>query len=151
MVIINGDTGIDTIQDGKVTSADLAASIALTGTPTAPTAANGTNTTQLATTAFAMGAGVGSNQTWQNVQASRTLGTTYTNSTGKPIVVAITYTNDTANTVAGLTIDGIIVFASGVDTANYGAGFSLIVPNGATYKTVTNGGTLTLVTWFELR
>jgi hypothetical protein len=52
MVVINGDTGIDTIQDGKVTSSDLATSIALTGTPAAPTAPVGTNTTQIATTAF---------------------------------------------------------------------------------------------------
>jgi hypothetical protein len=52
MVIINGDTGINTIQAGTVTSSDLATSIALTGTPTAPTAAPGTNTTQLATTAY---------------------------------------------------------------------------------------------------
>jgi hypothetical protein len=54
MVIINGDTGIDTIQDGAVTSADLVTSIALTGTPTAPTATVGTNTTQLATTEFVL-------------------------------------------------------------------------------------------------
>ena len=52
MVIINGTTGIDTIQDGKVTSSGLATSIALTGVPTAPTAPMGTNNTQLATTAF---------------------------------------------------------------------------------------------------
>jgi hypothetical protein len=52
MVVISGDTGINTIQDGTVTSSDLATSIALTGIPTAPTAIAGTNTTQLATTAF---------------------------------------------------------------------------------------------------
>jgi hypothetical protein len=55
MVKIDGSTGIDTIQDGDVMSADLATSIALTGIPTAPTAPAGTNTTQLATTAFAYG------------------------------------------------------------------------------------------------
>jgi hypothetical protein len=49
----------------------------------APTAPAGTNNTQLATTAFVMGAGLGSNQTWQNVMSSRVLSTTYTNSTGK--------------------------------------------------------------------
>jgi len=40
------------ILDANVTSAKLAASISLTGTPLAPTAAGGTNTTQIATTAF---------------------------------------------------------------------------------------------------
>jgi hypothetical protein len=44
-------TGLQTALDGK---APLA-SPALTGTPTAPTAANGTSTTQLATTAFVLG------------------------------------------------------------------------------------------------
>jgi hypothetical protein len=55
MVIISGDTGINTIQDGTVTSSDLATSIALTGTPTAPTATARTNNTQLATTAYVDG------------------------------------------------------------------------------------------------
>ena len=44
-VITTGDTG-------TVTSTMIAASPALTGTPTAPTATAGTNTTQVATTAF---------------------------------------------------------------------------------------------------
>jgi hypothetical protein len=52
MVKIDGNTGVDTIQNGMVMSNDLATSIALTGTPTAPTATPGTSTTQLATTAF---------------------------------------------------------------------------------------------------
>jgi hypothetical protein len=45
------------IANTAVTSAKLADSLALTGTPTAPTASAGTNTTQLATTAFANTAG----------------------------------------------------------------------------------------------
>jgi hypothetical protein len=48
---ISDVTGLQTALDGK---APLA-SPSLTGTPTAPTAANGTNTTQLATTAFVLG------------------------------------------------------------------------------------------------
>ena len=48
---ISDVTGLQTALDGK---APLA-SPALTGTPTAPTPANGTNTTQLATTAFVLG------------------------------------------------------------------------------------------------
>ena len=52
MVIINGDTGIDTIQNSKVTSSSLAISPALTGVPMAPTASTGTNTNQIATTSF---------------------------------------------------------------------------------------------------
>ena len=58
-VIVVGETSIatdaittDKIAAGAVTSAKIAASPSLTGTPLAPTAAGGTNTTQIATTAF---------------------------------------------------------------------------------------------------
>jgi hypothetical protein len=58
----NGRTGIVTSQASDITSAGgaLLASPALTGVPTAPTAAPGTNTTQIATTAFVAAAGGGS-------------------------------------------------------------------------------------------
>ena len=58
-VIVVGETSIatgaittDKIAASAVTSAKIAASPSLTGTPLAPTAAGGTNTTQIATTAF---------------------------------------------------------------------------------------------------
>jgi hypothetical protein len=111
-----------------------------------PSALVGTNITG---TANALNAGIGVNQTWQSV--SRAIGTTYTNSTGKPIVVAITYTNSLGNSVQGLVINGATVYASGCQTATFGSGFSLVIPNGATYVTVSNSGTMTLVTWMELR
>jgi hypothetical protein len=95
---------------------------------------------------------IGVGQTWQNVAGSRVAGTTYTNSTGKPITIAISYTVSALNTVQGLTISGLNVFAAGYPAANGGgSGFSLIVPNGATYATVTNAGTITIVSWSELR
>ena len=58
-VIVLGESSIatdaittDKIAASAVTSAKIAASPSLTGTPLAPTAAGGTNTTQIATTAF---------------------------------------------------------------------------------------------------
>jgi hypothetical protein len=42
----------DKINDGAIVSSKIAESLSLTGTPLAPTAAAGTNTTQIATTAF---------------------------------------------------------------------------------------------------
>lgn len=111
-----------------------------------PSALVGTNITG---TANSLNAGVGVNQTWQ--QLSRAIGTTYTNSTGKPIVVAITYTNSAGNTVQGLVINGTTVYAGSVNNAGSAGGFSLVVPNGATYVTASNVGTMTLVTWAELR
>ena len=52
-----GTTGESTFVDGSIQAVDIASSIALSGIPTSPTAATGTNTTQLATTAFANQAG----------------------------------------------------------------------------------------------
>jgi hypothetical protein len=149
MVVINGDTGIDTIQDGKVTSSDLVSSIALTGTPTAPTAAAGTNTTQLATTAFAMGAGLGSNQTWQDVTSSRQLGTTYTNTTGKPIYISF-YGSSNASTDFQIYINGTLYVILN-EGSNHWGGASAIIPNGATYKCQITSGTPSLNKWSELR
>jgi len=99
----------------------------------------------LATAASSIGVG----QTWQG--PSRAIGTTYTNSTGKPIMVAITATCTSGNTVQGLTINGVAVYAGSVNVNTLASGFALIVPDGATYVTLTNGGTLTLVSWLELR
>lgn len=56
--VANGGTGVTT--STGTGSAVLSASPALTGTPTAPTAAGGTNTTQLATTAYVQTAGYNS-------------------------------------------------------------------------------------------
>lgn len=113
------------------------------GTPSALVSTN------LTGTANSLNAGLGVNQTWQSV--TRAIGTTYTNSTGKPITVAITATCSAGLTVQGLTINGVAVYAASVNVASAASGFSLVIPNGATYVTLTNGGTLTLVTWVELR
>ena len=132
---------------GAVNSTYLASSLTLTtpdlGTPSALVATN------LTGTANSLNAGIGVNQTWQSV--TRAIGTTYTNSTGKPITVAITATCSAGLTVQGLTINGVAVYASSTNVAGAASGFSLVIPNGATYVTLTNGGTLTLVTWVELR
>ena len=88
---------------------------------------------------------IGVNQTWQNVTANRTIGATYTNTTGKPIFINIcmdTYTSYQKIEVGGIDISG---------NANMGGGNPVfVVPNGSTYKFVsTNIGILT--SWCELR
>jgi len=143
-IVVSGDTS------GTITIA--APAVSGTNTLTLPAATGTVLTTVSTDTANSLNAGVGVNQTWQDVSGSRSIGVTYTNSTGKPIVVAMTYTNSAGTSVQGLTINGVVVYASGVTTAAVsGAGFSLIVPNGATYVTVSNTGTMTKVTWVELR
>lgn len=68
------DTEFNNIATAIATKADLA-SPALTGTPTAPTAAAGTNTTQLATTAFAMQAAYPVGSIYMNATNSTNPGT----------------------------------------------------------------------------
>jgi hypothetical protein len=91
---------------------------------------------------------VGVNQTWQNLIGSRTLGTTYTNTTGRPIVVTACSAS-AASIGFSITVNGILN-ANGVSNNNVGGAVqwcSAIVPNGNTYSVV---GT-SLGGWVELR
>jgi hypothetical protein len=107
----------------------------------------------------AQSAGLGSSataQTWQNMTASRALGTTYTNSTGYPIMVIVSGNGSGGNLNALLVpvVGGVSLATSGSNSGTAGgtayASVSFIVPNGATY-TANNGGGATLERWFELR
>ncbi len=100
----------------------------------------------------AQSAGLGSSataQTWQNVGGSRVNNTTYTNSTGYPIMVSVSQnggqnTNWTA-TVAGNAIAG----ASIGNNISFGHNGMFIVPNGATYSVNFVGASISV--WWELR
>lgn len=118
---------------------------AFTGTPTAPTAVAGTNTPQIATTAFVKAKSeldsIGVGQTWQDVSGSRVVGTTYTNSTGKPIQISVV---STAN-AWGVTINGASLITGGLYSSAIWV--HIIIPNGATYA-LSSG---TIGKWLELR
>lgn len=101
---------------------------------------------------FAASPPIGVGQTWQNLTASRVAGTTYTNSTGRPIYVSVT--QDQGNSAsATLTVSGIIVsYLANKNTNNTnGLGMTVcaIVPSGATY--VYNQTASTISVWGELR
>lgn len=96
------------------------------------------------TSAFGVG------QTWQNVTSSRVAGTTYTNTTSRPIVVNVTATGYQATTQITAIVQGIN-FIIGADSTPYDtvAAGSFVVPSGVGYSVaVTNGG---LQTWYEFR
>jgi hypothetical protein len=115
---------------------------------TANTAAAGTNTTQVATTAFvqsALGNTLGTGQTYQVLTGSRVAGTTYTNSTNKPIFVSIGFTG---NFAAGKLNIGGVVAAEGQAAQSTITQLSGIVPVGLTYSF---SGAGTIVSWSELR
>lgn len=88
---------------------------------------------------------LGYSQTWQDVAASRNFNTTYYNTTGKPIQVAITGLGGAS---------GVDILCNGVkvgfmNTSTYTSSATFIVPPGGSYIWNSTGGTKT--TWAELR
>lgn len=95
---------------------------------------------------------IGVGQTWQNVTASRTAGTTYTNTTGKPIfVTAQSSTSPSNGQGIVLSVDGVSVsygfFA--YTTNQFAFTASAIVPPGSTYAVSVSS--TSLAAWYELR
>jgi hypothetical protein len=93
---------------------------------------------------------IGLSQTTQNLLASRALNVTYTNSTGKPIVVYVSVANSVASPVMLNQIDGVTIYGAASPTANTWYSMTLIVPIGSTYL-VNMNGTPTLQYWVETR
>jgi len=135
-------------KDQHDTKAPLA-SPAFTGDPTAPTQATGDSSTKIASTAFVANTALGIGQSWQDVKASRAIGTTYTNTTGKPIVVSVSF-----QSTAGINSGGLFVNAQvfGQSSGGFvGAIFNVcaIVPPGGTYRAVAEYANV--IHWAELR
>lgn len=95
----------------------------------------------------------GQGQTWQNVTGSRALATTYTNTTGRPIVISIGNTSAAGgNNYWSISVNGSVW---GYTSASVAAASPLvgnfIVPVGASYAVTNASGTTTLGFWNELR
>lgn len=82
---------------------------------------------------------LGVGQSWQDVTAIRALGTTYTNTTGRPIQLWFGFVRNTVWSV-NITVNGV---TSG------GAGYCPIIPAGSTYSISASG--ITSIKWLELR
>lgn len=126
-----------------VISGDTSGSITLS----APAVAGSNTLTLPASTGIIATEGVGQGQTWQNVTASRTSGTTYTNSTGRPIQVNASIVVG-SNGSSLLQVNGVNVSSMNnqFGDRNLTTTMSAIVPNGSTYG-VTAG---TVNFWSEL-
>ena len=96
---------------------------------------------------------IGVGQTWQDVTVSRVVGTTYTNTSGKPIFVQIYCLMAVANVNWGITVDGARRSGQRTDawSANSRNTVQAIIPNGSTYSVSATIGSITLDTWHELR
>lgn len=92
----------------------------------------------------------GIGQSWQNVTSSRSLNTTYTNSTGRPIVLNITARDYQKSSLISVTTQGV-TFRIGADSHPYDtyAAGSVIIASGATYSIAIDNASLE--TWHELR
>jgi hypothetical protein len=115
----------------------------------------GTGQTTAANAGSALGA-IGIGQSWTDVTSSRALGGgPYTNSTGRPIMIAITIQcPSVSNAYVAFYINGVVVGYFGEISASQPALLStitFIIPNGNTYQVVTQVGSPSLNRWFELR
>lgn len=92
--------------------------------------------------------GIGVSQSWQDFTSSRSAGVTYTNSTGRPIMVSV-IGSGSPDSGARLYINGveIVRFVAGAANLNYT--LSSIIPAGATYLVTLYYGSI--VFWRELR
>lgn len=95
---------------------------------------------------------IGVDQTWQDVKDQRQAGVTYTNTTGRPIMVCIQASMDYGTATCPIFVDGIKVgeiwehhSVSKVDH------IAFIVPNGSTYKADLTIGINSIYVWSELR
>ena len=97
---------------------------------------------------------IGVGQTWTNVTSSRLVGTTYTNSTGKPIFIMISSAASSATNNNILVINGVNLAQLGLisgSNLNTWGNFNTIIPNGSTYAVTGYNNGLTLSYWAELR
>jgi len=102
-------------------------------------------------------AGIGNGQTCIDVSGSRTSGTTYYNTTGKPIFLSACYTCPTTSTnyATTLLVNGVTADFSGVyETSGGGNNYtkvSYLIPTNASYSVTATGASAALGFWSELR
>jgi hypothetical protein len=146
----NTRTGAVMLEASDITGVGgaLLASPAFTGIPTAPTAAVGTNTTQLATTAFVNSAvaqpvgmsAVGNYRYWANqiLLANQAGGIVYLTGTGGYTITlptAASVTNYTGFILSNLSTNTVLLEAEGTDT----------IDDGATSSNTSGGATATSI------
>jgi hypothetical protein len=155
ITISNLGTGIVTINAGENTSGIFVNGFTYTGSPasfimgqgqSAQLATDGGNWKAVQASSWGLGGG---NQSWQNVLGSRSFGTTYTNSTGRTIMVYI----GASQSGAAYMNEGVNGFNSSMAPAVGAPSISLtfLVINGGTYNVSNQGVVFTPDSWKELR
>ncbi|HAU2960752.1 TPA: hypothetical protein JC757_004651 [Salmonella enterica subsp. diarizonae] len=103
------------------------------------------------TTAIQTYPSLGKGQTLQDLRGSRSIDATYTNSTGFPIAVYVRISGGySANLYVH--VNGIEFGGGGSTASNTSIATAFfIVPNGATYRVMASGSSISLQAWSELR
>lgn len=91
----------------------------------------------------------GIGQTWQNVTASRVVGVTYTNTTGKAIMANISMATASNGGVTDFYINGVKVSTQTTAGNTATATIEIIILNNSTYRIEYSSSTIS--SWFELR
>ncbi|MFP4910162.1 phage tail-collar fiber domain-containing protein [Providencia hangzhouensis] len=90
---------------------------------------------------------IGINQTWKNLTSSRSAGVSYTNTSNKPILVALTGQGEGDNS-AKITVDNVTVaILGGIKIYSINRGVSFIVPPGSKYLVESKA---VIAVWSEL-
>ena len=148
----DGGTGVTSLTANNVILGNGANAVQTVAPGTSGNVLTSDGTTWASTTLPATGIGVG--QTWQNVTSSRLVGTTYTNSTGKPIFIMISSQASAATNNNILVINGVnlaqLGLIAGANLDTWG-NFNTIIPNGSTYAVTGYNNGLPLSYWAELR
>jgi hypothetical protein len=147
------------VADGGTGASTLSANAVLLGNGTsalqtvAPSTSGNVLTSDGTTwTSVTPAGGIGIGQTWQDV--TRAFGTNYTNSTGKPIMLAgVFIRNATSSANVDLIIGGVQVPLARNTNSNGGnvSAGSLIIPDNTVYQLVNVGESLSSYSIFELR
>ena len=152
--VANGGTGSTTLTANSVVLGN--GTSALSSNLIAPSTSGNVLTSNGTTWASSTNLAVGVGQSWTDVKSSRALGTTYTNSTGKPIQLSVSINfTAAANSEISISVNSVVI---GGLADTYGGnspalkmGLQHIIPNGATYVISIVQGSPTISTWFELR
>jgi len=144
--VANGGTGLATLTANNVLLGNGTSGFQAVAPGTSSNVLTSNGTTWVSSVSPAIGV----SQTWQNMNSVRAPNVSYTNSTGKPIMVNVWGAAGESRS-AVLTIGGVNVAYSVFNGAGGGTStLSGIVPNGTAYI-VSSAGAWSLDTWAELR
>jgi hypothetical protein len=91
----------------------------------------------------------GGGVSWRNVSASRSLGTTYTNTLPRPIKIMIDVTSSAYPCFLMVNVNGAVI-PNGPTSASQTVAVAFEVPPGQTYEVTLSAGTSTGLNWSEL-